>query len=92
MQVHNAENTTGFINYNNGRDFLFLHQIQSLAGQNLWPNGLRIARHALPGSHLERCAAMLFHEPPEIAVGDDSASRPSACSTVVMPRPFLLIS
>src|SRR5216683_341415 len=55
-----------------GGDFLFFHQVQGLAGEEFWVDGLRVADHAVADGHGEGGSAVLFHEAAEVAVGEDA--------------------
>src|SRR6266478_2150775 len=72
MQMHDAENAAGLVDHNDGSDLALLHKVERLAGQDVRTNRLRIACHSGLGGHFQGCAAMLFHQAAQIAIGEDA--------------------
>jgi hypothetical protein len=72
VEVHDAENSFGFVDDDDGSDLALLHQIEGFAGENVRADGLWVMRHSVAGCHVESGAAMLFHQAAQITVGDDA--------------------
>src|SRR6516162_357256 len=71
VQMHHAEHAPPLIHDHHRGNLFLLHQIQSLAGQHMRPNGLWSLRHPVRRSHFEHGTAMLLHQAPQVPVGQN---------------------
>src|SRR5437762_6472319 len=75
VKMDDAEDVARIVYDNDARDAALLHEGECFAGEDARFYCLWIRVQALRGGHAKCCAAVLFHEAAQIAVGENSRER-----------------